>query len=88
MSLNLSLKKKVITQQKNHKTVKIVELQQQQQHLLEEYYENGFPFPNYPHVIVNRSVKTFPYDSHSNWYLSQTFTWALKPNKIPKHRLI
>ena len=25
----------------------------------------------YPHVTVNRPVKTFPYDSHSNWYLSQ-----------------
>ena len=25
----------------------------------------------YPHVTVIRSVKTFPYDSHSNWYLSQ-----------------
>ena len=25
----------------------------------------------YPHVTVNRSVKTFPYNSHSNWYLYQ-----------------
>ena len=40
-------------------------------------------------MTVNRSVKTFPYNSHSNWYLYHAmFTWALEPNKIPKHRLI
>jgi hypothetical protein len=39
-----------------------------------EKYRNPRPTEGesiFPPVTVNRSIKTFPYNSHSNWYLFQ-----------------